>query len=126
MPPARTHARERAVRQAAALIAEDAIGQRRVAAEKVQHGIRRRQLPAQQPQQIVARDALEQRLPIGLERVGMADMAAEHTQRVRIAKGNAAAQRVGVKLQQLAQRLRRGDIGHERVVGVFFSPVSPA
>ena len=47
-------------------------------------------------------------------------MAAEHTQRVRIAKGNAAAQRVGVELQQLAQRLRRGDIGHERVVGVFF------
>ena len=50
----------------------------------------------------------------------MADVAAEHAQRVRIAEGNAAAQRVGVKLQQLAQRLRRGDVGHERVVGVFF------
>ena len=29
-------------------------------------------------------------------------------------------QRVGVELQQLAQRLCRGDVGHERMVGVFF------
>ena len=102
------------------LVAEDAVGQRRVAAEKVQHGVRRRQLPAQQPEQIVARDALDQRLPVGFERVGMADIAAEHAQRVRIAEGDAVTQRVGVELQQLAQRLCRGDVGHERVVGVFF------
>jgi len=113
-------ARERAGRQVAALVAEDAVGQRRVASEKVQHGVRRRQLPAQQPEQIVARDALEQRLPVGFERVGMADMAAKHAQRVRIAEGDAVTQRVGVELQQLAQRLRRGDVGHERVVGIFF------
>ena len=50
----------------------------------------------------------------------MADIAAEHAQRVRIAEGDAVTQRVGVELQQLAQRLRRGDVGHERVVGVFF------
>ena len=47
-------------------------------------------------------------------------MAAEHAQRVRVAESDAVPHRVGVKLQQLSQRLRRGDIGHERVICVFF------
>ena len=47
-------------------------------------------------------------------------MIAEHAQCVRVAERDAVPHRVGVKLQQLSQRLRRGDVGHERVVCVFF------